>query len=349
MRLLILLFFAGLVAALSGCAGSPGADQGAPDVKAQIGWATGAPVNGYGVILHTSDGGNTWVQQGSASEIPDYAVIDIRAMDALNAWAVAAGTGGAILRTRDGGITWVQQKATTFGLNGIGVVDGNTAWAVGNNGKILHTSDSGATWTEQDSGTKAALNVVAAVDAMNAWIIGDADKGYAVILRTTDGGATWSRQGTADTKKTTGLIDISAVDGSTAWAVGTETTVLKTVDGGATWSYQLFSEGLSSAHVNGVCAFDTQHAWIAEDFDGIGSTTDGGGNWIQQTSPVTGYYLISVTMLDLNTIWIVGAAMPPNTQLGVILHSVDGGATWTGQTSPVNSLLRRVSFVGARK
>jgi photosystem II stability/assembly factor-like uncharacterized protein len=349
-NLALSLLFVWVFATLSGCTGSSGTDQGAPPVKAQIGWVTGTAVDGYGVILHTTDGGNTWVRQGSPTEIPDYDVGDIRAMDALNAWAVAgSGTGGVILRTRDGGLTWVQQKVTTFGLTGIGVVDGNTAWVVGSSGTILLTSDGGSTWTTQQSGTNATLFVVAVLDAMNAWIIGDQDSGYAVILRTTDGGATWSRQGTADTIKTTGFIDVSAVDSSTAWAVGTQTTVLHTVDGGATWTYQLYREGYASPHVNGVCAFDTQHVWFAEDDDTIGSTTDGGATWIQQASPSHGFYLISVSVLDLNTIWIVGAAWEPITQPGVILHTTDGGTTWTEQTSPVNSRLRRVSFVGARK
>ena len=348
-RVALFVLFAGLVAALSGCTGGSGTDQGALPVEPQIGWITGSSVDGYGVILHTTDGGKTWVRQGSATEIPDYDVNDIRAMDPLTAWAVAgSGTGGAILRTRDGGITWVQQKATPLGLDGIGVVDGNTAWAVGKNGTILRTSDGGSTWTAQDSGTTAGLFVVAALDAMNAWIVGDTDSGYAVILRTTDGGATWSRQGT-NSIKNAGFIDVSAVDTSTAWAVGTQTTVLKTVDGGVTWSYQQYREGNASAHVNGVCAFDRLRVWTAEDFDTIGSTADGGATWNEQTAPVRGYYLISVSVLDLNTMWIAGETWLPSTQLGVILHTEDGGATWTEQTSPVNSRLRRVSFVGARK
>jgi photosystem II stability/assembly factor-like uncharacterized protein len=101
--------------------------------------------------------------------------------------------------------------------------------------------------------------------------------------------------------------------------------------------------------VNGVCAFDTLRVWTAEDFDTIGYTADGGATWNEQTAPVRGYYLLSVSVLDLNTMWIAGETWLPSTQLGVILHTEDGGATWTEQTSPVNSRLRRVSFVGAGK
>ena len=64
-RVALFVFFAGLVAALSGCTGSSGTDQGALPVEPQIGWITGSPVDGYGVILHTTDGGATWTEQTS--------------------------------------------------------------------------------------------------------------------------------------------------------------------------------------------------------------------------------------------------------------------------------------------
>ena len=53
------------------------------------GWIVGASVgDGYGVVLHTVNGGKTWLRQGGPGMIPDTDLSDIRAIDADNAWAV---------------------------------------------------------------------------------------------------------------------------------------------------------------------------------------------------------------------------------------------------------------------
>ena len=142
----------------------------------------------------------------------------------LGLLAMKDGNYAVILRTMDGGKTWIRCGAPgsvpDFGALGIGAVDSKIAWVVGSNGTIIHTEDGGKTWVQQVSNTSATLMKVAAVDRYNAWIVGDTDNGYAVILRTSDGGRTWTRQGNASTVKTIGLIDVTAADNRTAWAVG---------------------------------------------------------------------------------------------------------------------------------
>jgi Caspase domain/Photosynthesis system II assembly factor YCF48 len=95
-------------------------------------WAVGY----NGVILHTTDGGNTWRQQSSGTKVDLYgvAVSD----DGRFAWAV--GSGGVILHTTDGGNAWRQQSSgmTRVRLHGVAVSEqGRSAWAVGGDGTIL--------------------------------------------------------------------------------------------------------------------------------------------------------------------------------------------------------------------
>ncbi len=70
---------------------------------------------------------------------------------------------------------------------------------------------------------------------IQGWVIGYDPTETAVILHTGDGGSAGVEQG--DRSLRTGFIglDISAVDGQTAWAVSLGGTVLHTESGGARW------------------------------------------------------------------------------------------------------------------
>lgn len=72
-----------------------------------VGWVVGWATDGYGLILHTTDGGVHWMRQGTPEQIPDLNAIDIYAVDGDCAWIV--GEAGLILHTEDGGHTWVRQ------------------------------------------------------------------------------------------------------------------------------------------------------------------------------------------------------------------------------------------------
>ena len=328
----------------------------AKPVPAQ-GWVVGTtPSDGYGVILHTVNGGHDWERQGTAAEIPNVSLNNVKAVSSQTVWVVGNTDSGygVILRTQDGGQTWVRQgQAATIPnavLFGVGAANQMTAWTVGQHGTILKTTDGGKTWTQQTSGTTANLYEVAVVNPQVAWAAGNQDNGYAVVLHTTDGGRTWQRQGTAATLGGQAIIDMTAVDTRTAWVAGTGSLVAKTTDAGASWHAQM-ATGLD--HNNGICAISPYAAWMATDYNLTYRTADGGATWDQRsvTGQVLGnYYLLGVSAPTPTTAWVVGANIPdPQVTQGIILHTMDGGATWYIQPPPVNVPFRRVSFVGARK
>jgi photosystem II stability/assembly factor-like uncharacterized protein len=169
--------------------------------------ATFAPY--YPIILKTADGGATWAAQQLGTY--DEGFSDISAADAYNAiavgkdilyspipvldyvidqgmyWYLQALSSYGALFTHDGGSSWPAQAVyISFAtlLDGVDMVDTETAWEVGNWGAILKTIDGGSTGVEQASGTQSALKDVAAVDACTAWAVG----GNGTILKTSDGG-----------------------------------------------------------------------------------------------------------------------------------------------------------------
>jgi hypothetical protein len=122
--------------------------------KKAIGWAVGLKSGGYGTVLHTTDGGQTWVRQGTPEEMGESDLFGAAAASAQEAWVAGnVGLDGILLHTRDGGQTWNAEgdpnDLAGNGLIAVSAVNSTTAWAVGENGIILYTADGGKHWTSQ--------------------------------------------------------------------------------------------------------------------------------------------------------------------------------------------------------
>jgi photosystem II stability/assembly factor-like uncharacterized protein len=120
-------------------------------VDADTVWAVGRDL-----VLHTADGGLTWIDQKSSGI---YDINGVFAVDRNTVWIVV--DNGGIYRSEDGGASW-EQQAIPPGLGGdyvlrISAIDAQTAWAVTEPdprfpttpGHVLHTADGGGTWVTQ--------------------------------------------------------------------------------------------------------------------------------------------------------------------------------------------------------
>ena len=98
-----------------------------------------------GLILHTTNGGISWIQQISNTQNH---IWRIKFFSHSSGWAV--GYNGIILNTTDGGNTWVNKSWTYNGkYYDLSVVDDSSCWIVSVNGIIIFTSDRGETWTQK--------------------------------------------------------------------------------------------------------------------------------------------------------------------------------------------------------
>ncbi len=197
----------------------------------QDGWACGR----WGTILHTKDGGKTWVRQPSST---DYTLSSISFADRLNGTAV--GDEGTIISTADGGKTWASQKSPVpYFLMNVHFATPQKGWIVTERTTILYTEDGGKNWEIQFHDTDFILKSLSFCDDLNGWTVGE----YGFIYHTDDGGSTWQQQaGEFGFSEENGeiiggnfLYDVIAVSPSTAWVVGIDGYVAKTVDGGNTW------------------------------------------------------------------------------------------------------------------
>jgi len=322
-------------------------DGDVPPVSA-IGWAVGEPMDNYGTIIHTTDGGETWVRQGKLIAIPNVNLNSVAAIDARTAWVVGDSVDGygVILRTTDGGQSWQRQGAfletPDASLYGIYALNSAVAWAVGDKGVILHTTDGGWTWTRLDRGVpNVPLRGLYTSDAVRIWVAGHNEPGkdYGTIVLSADGGFIWWKlRYTLPRWGEYPLFMIHGVDAETVWAVGAQ-QVIRAADGG-TWIDQT-PGGLGPASLNGVFAVDANMLWVVGESGGIFRSDNGGTSWVQQSSGTT-LNVMSISALDTQTAW---AVTDGGVYLGSVLHTVDGGQTWATQTTPLQTNWRWVSFV----
>jgi photosystem II stability/assembly factor-like uncharacterized protein len=133
------------------------------------GWAVGT-----GIILHTTDGGNSW----NVQHRPTAQLFGVAFPDAMNGYVV--GRDSTILITKDGGETWQEKTWKDESGNpvtiflGVAFVDADTGWAVGTEDTILGTIDGGETWTlaRRVSPTTQNLGGVAFPDPCTAYATG---------------------------------------------------------------------------------------------------------------------------------------------------------------------------------
>lgn len=130
-----------------------------------------------GVIQKTSNGGSTWVPQGSGTTNK---LSFVHFIDAQNGWAV--GDNGTICQSSNGGNNWEPQSSgTTNSLLSVYFNDAQNGWAVGVVGTTLSTTNGGSSWVRQTSGTSNSLLSVHFNNPQSGWAVGE----LGTILTTT--------------------------------------------------------------------------------------------------------------------------------------------------------------------
>jgi photosystem II stability/assembly factor-like uncharacterized protein len=189
-------------------------------VDAQHGWAVGHD----SVILATSDGGQTWVQQ-FAAPAEQRPLLDVIFMDERVGYAI--GAYGAFYETADGGKSWNPRKVIEDDkhLNAFIRLSGDRLLILGEAGTILSSSDAGRTWSSIPSPYKGSLfgGLVADDGAVVAFGL----RGR--IFRSTDAGKTWKA---VDNASTATLMGGSKLPDGALVIAGNGGTVLVSRDNG---------------------------------------------------------------------------------------------------------------------
>ena len=280
-------------------------------IDENTGWAVGGKevddVTEEGVILHTSDGGETWVVQKT---LPD----QMTGVDFINeneGWAV--GDNGIIRHTINGGQNWTAQTSPMAGLlTSVYFIDENNGWIVNrdNWGEICHTTDGGNTWALQAESSLNPFNDVFFINPDKGWVVGM----DSTIMRTEDGGQTWLKCN-LHISNNPYLRSVQFIDELRGWTVGTGGFILMSTDGGISWQEidTPFDDLLQSVYFT-----DPLNGWAVGTDGKILRTIDGGYTWFRQYSGVERGYLTAVCFTDPLNGWIAGEG-------GTIKRTSNGG------------------------
>ena len=284
---------------------------------------TGFVAGGFGEILRTSNGGNTWDTLGLRAIRTTLAGIASR--DARRVWVVGGDLShGEVHFSSDEGASWTTQVGNYQSwLRGISFSDSLTGWICGDGGALLKSTDGGVSWQAWPSPTAARLWSILFKDANHGWSCG-----AGVILSTTDGGNSWNTFQVPDGDDIHGLCFNDTKNG---WCVGGSVNdqrgiILHTTDGGGIWmiKYRELVNPFWSVSFQ-----DSTRGWVAGEV--VLKTTDGGTTW--NSYPWTFKHPpIVVSFANPNVGWMV-------TFFGEIAHTTDGGLSWLAQRSPTSNTL----------
>ncbi|HEY3295127.1 MAG TPA: YCF48-related protein [bacterium] len=303
-----------------------------------LGWVVGyrdTRSMACGVILQTTNGGETWVERPNG---PCDDLSDVSFVDAYHGWTVGQRS-GRIFPTTDGGQTWVEHRFS-YDAYASKVVfkDMNVGWVSSGpydeypeyyrfNEGTWRTNDGGVTWSQLAHGARA----MCFLDMNMGWMVGWGGSVY----RTTNGGFSMEQQ--IQTVTTSALRDVVFSGSENGWAVGDSGSILHTTDGGQHWLAQdagTMTDLYALAFVSGTAGFAV--GGTSNYSATILRTEDGGASWTEQVFGGIGY-LSDVQFLDSRTGWAAG-------YYGAMLHTSDGGQTWVIQNTGGTTNFQAVYF-----
>jgi photosystem II stability/assembly factor-like uncharacterized protein len=200
---------------------SPPPVGGTPTIAVAVGSEDGVG----GVVLRTTDGGQSWTPIGVGT-VPRLLTVAFNPYQPEN--AIAAGAQGALLSTTDAGATWTLVRSSGIDANdtitavrfGPGVV-----LATSLDGLIYRSADGGQTWTQVYASPRGSLHGLAFVGASEAVAVGRDGE----IVHSPNAGLTWT---VVDAPITVSLSGVAATAAELV-AVGDGGTILRNTQGGA--------------------------------------------------------------------------------------------------------------------
>jgi len=296
-----------------------------------------------GVVLRSTDGGQSWTAQESGVKW-----LNAVSFADANVGTIVSGD-NTMLRTADGGATWERQTIDYWSrifFHDVQYVDPDKGFALGSHqsgGLFLATTDAGVTWGRLQRGMHLlenpqrgwdgpSIHSISKGNAETIIMVGSSGDG----LRTTDGGVSW--QWEKPFPRSYALYGVAFATPATATAVGRGGMITRTSDGGETWSD--YTRG-AVANLWGVSFTDASHGIAVGEHDTVVRTADGGNSWVRQTvttgPPAPGFS--DVFAIDINTVVAVG--------YWGIWRTGDGGASWAKVWSEDDLGLVAVAFGGA--
>lgn len=227
-------------------------------IDQQTAWLCGAD----SILFKTEDAGNNWVRK--VTGFPGY----YRDIDFYNATVGYICSTTTFLVTEDGGKTWVSK--ILGGFNTVEPLSENIVLAGAPTGGIYYSEDRGDTWIIANNIFSGNIQSIEMVNDTLGYASANFSSGH---YFTTDGGQTWDFGA-----ERIGNNQITFINETTGYGVGTDLTLTKTTDSGYTWKRLIVNQGINAIYfldeVKGFLLADMESAF---EYNGkIYYTNDGG-------------------------------------------------------------------------
>ena len=284
-------------------------------IDTQTGWAAGEG----GTIIHTSDGGDSWIAQNSTVQT---FIVDIFFINENLGWALTFRDtfpfGTIVLNTSNGGDTWITENYPDENaiMNTVFFFDSLNGWIGGT--YIAGTTNGGVTWVEADVDSSMISGLPVFNFNFYSRQFGYACGGYldlaGVIWRTTNYGESWSATGVSPDQ----VFDLYIIDSLNAIALSGDpegffgTGNIYTTDAGTSWTY----DEMSLSGLSFTIDFRTEsEAWSASGYKFL-ITSDSGVTWENKETPDSAV-IFDLVFIDSRNGFAVGES-------GVILKYIPG-------------------------
>jgi len=260
----------------------------------------GLAVGAEGKIFRTSDGGNTWAEMNSGTDVELH---DISFVSTSVAYTVGYSVGpeATVLKSTNAGTTWqiLQTPASDY-LYCVDFIDENKGYVGGTSNLLIFTEDGGLTWEDRSPN----------YGGFQGLFFFDENVGYATgsacIWRTLDGGLTWAQPQNGYYN----LIYYSPyfISPNEGWVAGGVSSILLeghiayTNNGGA--NYNPIPNGIQNDFYD-IMFLDASNGYTVGDAGTILRTTDGGETWIHEIQS-SDYKLAGLYVLNANEAIAVG-------------------------------------------
>lgn len=194
--------------------------------------------NGNGIVLKTTDGGNTWISKwtGTNMGLEGSCFVDVNT-GFVAGWPNQANGWSGFGKTTDGGTTWTSPVVVpdvyyftdvVFKDANNGILIGSTNTAPG----VYVTSNAGVSWTVGTGASNGVPYSACYVSGNTYFLVDNGGR----IKKSADNGLTWTTVYTLPGALLTG---IDFYDDNIGMACGDNGLIVTTSDGGITWQYQL--------------------------------------------------------------------------------------------------------------
>jgi photosystem II stability/assembly factor-like uncharacterized protein len=204
------------------------------------GWAAGDS----GVIIHTSDGGLSWVRQNSGVNV---LMNDIQFINPRLGWGIAndytTTSFSIILYTTNGGITWNNSffEDSTVSLLAIYFLDSLNGWTSGFGGVFFQTTDGGQNWIPKPRDTANFSGLPVRGFTFRSPQYGFAGGGTfdiaGVVWKTTNSGMFWTTQPVGPEP----IFDFYLIDSLDVIGCGGDyeygASLIRSTNAGGAWTY----------------------------------------------------------------------------------------------------------------